>query len=170
MGQETKCRTPRRMRFVLQVSIHRIPPCSPLLFALHGDKDRDRNRVCLNHSVRTLQWGWASAHAQAPSPSCNLPGVCRLHPYFHRGKHREKQWFFHFWEQTQSKPDESSPVNLHSETEVKSALPGNRPTGKVDPELLTPPQCTQGLVRLSVAICVIKAGPWAPYIQMHRLP
>lgn len=78
--------------------------------------------------------------------------------------------FFIFWEQAQSKPDESSPRNLNSETEVKSALPGNRPTGKVDPELLTLPQCTQGLVRLSVTICMIKAGPWAPYIQMHRLP
>lgn len=71
-------------------------------------------------------------------------------------------FFFNFLGTSTLKPDKLSPANLHSETELKSAPPGNRPTGKMDPGLPVLPQCTQGLVKFSMAIYIIKPGPWAP--------
>lgn len=83
-------------------------------------------------SIWTAVWGQCSENgvhslicAGAPLRAVFFLVYVQLHPYFHRGKDFSliHSWFFIFLGQAQSKPDEPSPANLHSETEVKSVLP-----------------------------------------------
>lgn len=148
MSQETKYRTPKRLRFVLQ--IHISIASHHVLFELQWEGSAVRMELV--HQPHLCR----GTLSELQSPCC----VCSLHPYFHRGKHFSliHSGFLFSWDK-------------HSQNQMSSAQTtftqrlrwsrSSRLPGKMDPELLTLPQCTQGLVKLSVAIYVIKAGPWA---------
>lgn len=168
MGQETKCRTPRQRRFVLQISI------STASRRVHGfclPFTVIRTEIEIG-SIWTTVWGHCSEdglqpRAQALSESCILPGVCADSTPTFTEENTIHSGFLIFWDK-------------HSQNQMSPAQPTYtqrlrwsllfQATGKIDPELLMSPQCTKGLVRLSVTIYTIKAGLWAPYIHMHRLP